>query len=440
MGCVATENSQWLYEILMLTSCYCYRRGLANALVNLPFMIIPWIAAFIADSTLVTLGWRWGIGLFAIILPICSLGLIIPLFLFQRRMAQLGAKTRYRISLFNFVSHCDLGGMVLLTAGFALLLLPLALAGTTPSKWSTPWVPALMAIGGVLLLLLLGYESSVAAHPLVPPRFLRNISLVLAWLMGLLDTFAFSVTHTYMYPWATVVHAYTARDATFLTFTAGCMQVLIGLLAGFLMFKTRKYKWLLVIGVIVRLVGYGVMLRLRGATNSTPELFIVQIIQGTGSGIILTTLIVIAQVVVPRIELSQSTALQLLIIYMGNAVGSTAAGAIYTNSLRERLEFHFPAATVQDVDEVFNTISEVSYPLRSPARLAINRAYSDVMRYMTQAALGASIGGVVLIWWLPDLTLTDEHNLAGVIEDSNRSQRGESESWVAWWWRTGRML
>jgi hypothetical protein len=75
------------------------------------------------------------------------------------------------------------------------------------------------------------------------------------------------------------------------------------------------------------------MLRLRGATNSTPEIFIVQITQGTGSGIILTILIVIAQIVVPRADLSQSTALQLLIIYMGNALGSAAAGAIYTNSL-----------------------------------------------------------------------------------------------------------
>jgi MFS family permease len=119
---------------LIQTSYYCYRRGLANALVNLPFMIIPWIAAFIANSALGPLGWRRGIGLFAIILPICSLGLIIPLFLFQRRMAQLGAKTRYSISPYNFVSHCDLGGMVLMTTGFALLLLPLALAGTTPSK------------------------------------------------------------------------------------------------------------------------------------------------------------------------------------------------------------------------------------------------------------------------------------------------------------------
>ena len=53
-------------------------------------------------------------------------------------------------------------------------------------------------------------------------------------------------------------------------------------------YKTRRYKWILAIGLFVRLSGYGVMLRLRGATNSTAELYIVQLIQGAGSGLVQT--------------------------------------------------------------------------------------------------------------------------------------------------------
>ena len=96
-----------------------------------------------------------------------------------------------------------------------------------------------MAGGAILLVLLFVYESRVAAYPLLLPSFLRNISLVLAWTMELLDTFAFSVTHTYVYPRATVAHSYSARDVTFLTLTAGCVQVLIGLLIGYLMYKIK---------------------------------------------------------------------------------------------------------------------------------------------------------------------------------------------------------
>lgn len=260
-------------------------------------------------------------------------------------MKLLVTPTKSRTTFFNFVSQIDLGGMTLLTGGFAILLLPLAIAGTTPSRWSTPWVPAVMAVGAVFLGMLVFYESKVATHPLVPVRFLRNISLVVAWTMGLLDAFAFSVTHTYMYTWSIVVHAFSAREATFLTFTAGCMQVLTGLLTGVLMYKTRRYKWILVIGLFVRLIGYGVMPRLRGATNSTAELYFVQLIQGAGSGLVQTIVLVVAQIVVPRAELSQSTALELLFIYMGNALGSTAAGAIYTNSFEGRLRAQLPSAS-----------------------------------------------------------------------------------------------
>lgn len=439
--CIGQTSMQILNQLIVADITTARWRGLANALVNLPFLVTPLVAAFLADAALKSVGWRWGVGMFGIIMPVCAGALIVPLWRFQQRMLQQGVNTRIRTSHSLFLSQIDGGGMVLLSGGFALLLLPMALAGTTPSRWSTPWVPALIAIDAALLIALPFYESRVAKTPLVPIQFLRNISLVLVWIMGVLDSFAFSVTYTYMYAWATVVHSYSARDATILVNTAGCSQVLIGLVAGFLMWKTRHYKWILAIGVSVRLVGYGVMIRLRGANNGAAEVFIVQFIQGFGSGIIQTILLVVAQVVVPRSELSQSTALELLIIYMGNALGSTAAGAIYTNSLKNRLYFHYPLASSQDVETVFNTLGENAYPVGSPARDAINHAYSDVLRYMTFAALAASIGGVLLVWLLPDLRLSDRHNLAGRSERESHdsTSKRSCESGLARWWRTGRI-
>lgn len=139
--------------------------------------------------------------MFAIIMPVCALSVVVPLLLFQRRMQRLGHSTKCRMTLHNFVSQSDPVGMALLSGGFAMLLLPLALAGGTPERWQTPWVPAVMVVGAVFLGLLLVYEGRFAAHPLNPLRFLKNISLILAWVIGLMDAFAFSVTHTYMYAW-----------------------------------------------------------------------------------------------------------------------------------------------------------------------------------------------------------------------------------------------
>ena len=46
------------------------------------------------------------------------------------------------------------------------------------------------------------------------------------------------------------------------------------------MWKTKRYKWLLVTGTAIKLIGFGLMIRLRGANNSWAEIFIVQSIQG----------------------------------------------------------------------------------------------------------------------------------------------------------------
>lgn len=207
------------------------------------------------------------------------------------------------------------------------------------------------------------------------------------------------------------------------------------------MFKTRYYKWLLVIGLFIRLIGYGVMLRLRGATNSTAELYIVQLIQGAGSGLVQTIVLVVAQVVVPRTELSQSTALELLMIYMGNALGSTAAGAIYTNSFKGLLERQLPSANDAEVNQIFNTFTDITYEEGTVEREAINVAYSSVMRYMTFSALGVSGVGVILVWWLPNLRLSEKHNLAGELEGERDEYpwRRENEAKLQHWWRTGRL-
>ncbi len=81
--CIGQTGMQILNQIIVADITSSKWRGLANGLVNLPFMIIPWCSAFIVDSALTNIGWRWGIGMFAIIIPTCSVAVILPLLWFQ---------------------------------------------------------------------------------------------------------------------------------------------------------------------------------------------------------------------------------------------------------------------------------------------------------------------------------------------------------------------
>lgn len=376
---IGQTGLQVLGQVIVADITTSRARGLANGLVQLPFMIIPWLSAFIVDSALANIGWRWGIAMYAIILPVCSCAIIVPLFYYQHRVSKIDptARRKHKQSLKSFCSQIDLGGMVLLTTGLAMVLIPIALAGKTSNSWSAPWVPTLLSIGVLLLVALVFYESRFATRPVVPPHYLRNASLVLSFIIGLLDAFAYSITHTYMYAWVTVSHNFRARDATFLTYTAGCLQVVTGLLTGWIMYRRRRYKNLLIIGVVIRLIGYGVMLRLRGTSNHIAELFAVQIVQGAGSGAVGTVVIVVAQVVVEKAQLAQATALVLLCIYLGNAMGSSTAGCIYTSMFKDRLRTHLGSQASQEtINAAFDKITGSLPKMGTPERMAINLAVS----------------------------------------------------------------
>ncbi|TVY27273.1 Siderophore iron transporter [Lachnellula hyalina] len=352
-------------------------RGLAIGASFFPFIAMPWISAFIVDSVVHGIGWRWGIGMLAILMPFCASFIIATLLYYQSRAKKAGLVAQSRISAREFCSQIDLGGTVLFSCGFAMLLLPLTLAATTTSRWHTPYIAVLLALGCAFLMALPFYEKFVAKYPLVPVHYFTNPTIVMSMLLISTDSMGFGATHTYLYPWVTVVHDFAAREATFYTFTNGVTQCTSGIIAGFIMLKTQRYKWLLMGAVAIRLVGYGIMMRLRGANNTPAELFVVQLIQGIGSGVIQTAVLVSAQIMVPHAELAQITALVICFSFLGASIGASIAGGIYTGTFGEALKRHLgDEATRALIDELLNSITGVLPRWGSMERIAIDYAAS----------------------------------------------------------------
>ena len=85
--------------------------------------------------------------MFAILMPAGASPLVATLITYQRRARKRGLAPPLRISVFDFCSQIDLGGMLLLCGGLAMLLLPMTLTQRTPGQWATPWVGAVMGLG-----------------------------------------------------------------------------------------------------------------------------------------------------------------------------------------------------------------------------------------------------------------------------------------------------
>ncbi|KAF7195112.1 Siderophore iron transporter 3 [Pseudocercospora fuligena] len=396
-------------------------RALAGSALYSPFLVTPWISGQLVDKVVDKegggIGWRWGYGMFTIIIPLGAAPLIGVLFYLQRKAVRKGLAVTKRMTFKDFCEQTDLVGLILLCGGFAMVLLPVTRLSSTDGggSWRAPWVIALIATGTCMIIWFVGHERYHAKHPVVPLRYFRQTGIVFTWLLSMFDSVAFAATHTYLFPWSVAAHNYTAKKALYLTYTNGVTTCLVGLLAGVVMYRMRSYKRMAIIASIIRLIGYALMTRLRTKDSSDFELFLVQMIQGIGTGIIEVTGFVAAQIVVPHSELAQVTALSSLGSHLGDAIGAAIAGGVYTSRMKGRLRAHLgPAVSIEEIAGIYDSILGHELPDWGTAkRVAVADAYSDIMGYVTIIGLVVSVPIIAFAFLIPDNRLGDGKNLVG---------------------------
>ncbi|KAJ3571598.1 hypothetical protein NPX13_g5320 [Xylaria arbuscula] len=182
---------QILQQIFIADTSDLPNRALFSSLPDTPFLVTTWIGSIIASAIVSTSTWRWGYGIWAIILPVTFLPLALTLFLNSRRAKRMGLQRPKRkfvkggdgkplavITSFvtNLWNELDIGGIILLSASFALILIPLTLTKSAPGGWQSPTIIALIVVGGVLLIAFPLWESSkkLAPHPLIPLELLKS--------------------------------------------------------------------------------------------------------------------------------------------------------------------------------------------------------------------------------------------------------------------------
>ena len=174
---------QILQQIFIADTTNLLNRALFSSLPDTPFLATVWIGPLIAESIRNEASWRWGYGIWAIVLPVAFMPLALSLFLAQRKASHLGL---LQPSPFKgerpwaVVKHLwfdlDFFGLLLLCAAISLILLPLPLAPTARHGWHTGSFIAMLVIGGICLLLFPFWERSrkLAPKPFFPKALFRN--------------------------------------------------------------------------------------------------------------------------------------------------------------------------------------------------------------------------------------------------------------------------
>lgn len=429
-----TTGIQVLQSIIIADTTTAKWRGLVIGIVNLPFLINFAVAGPMVDLVMRHGGWRFGFAIWTVIVPLAATPLLLTLLLGQRRAKRAGLATRssltekpWRQALWQLATELDVPGLLLFTGGWLLILLPLTLAGHGERQAQVPMTTFIL--GGVGLLLIFGWWETRASVPILPYQFLTNSAVVCTCMVGVLDFASFYISWTFLSSFVQILKGWDQTKTGYFATTQNVTSTVTGIVVGSLMAMTRRYKVLLMTGLLVRLLGVTLMVRYRTADDPTFMLVLCQLLQGIGGGSIAITMQVAVQVTVRHADVAIVTALELLTTEIGAAIGSATAGWMFQTYLPTKLRTNLPAMDADELKMVYGSLQKaLSYPLGSEERTAIIQSWVEVMRMLSVVATITLVPAVLFGLAIPDTSLPDVHGAPSHHHPHHGSRRGERRS------------
>jgi len=234
----------------------------------------------------------------------------------------------------------DILGSLCVALASASLIIAFSWAGSTHPWLSFP-VLGLLGVSTILWIVFFRIEAR-AAEPMLDPKVLSNRIFLIAAVAALLSMFG-SITLNFYFPlFLQGVKQTTAiLSGKLLTpFTALCS--LMGLPAGLILTKTKRYKWIYITGYAMLAVGMlaGVTLSLQ---TPIPLILAVSAWAGVGLGLIPTINALVVQYAVPKRLLGAATGSFYFFLMMGRAIAPAIMGSLINSTYRKNLAASLPA-------------------------------------------------------------------------------------------------
>ena len=381
---------QILQQIFIADTSDLLNRALFSSLPDIPFLITVWVGPLIANSLLAHATWRWGYGIWTIVLPAAFLPLALSLFFNMRKAAKLDMLPASPWKERSFVGGAksiwydlDVMGLLLLSAAISLILIPLTLAATAKGGWHNASIIAMLVVGCLCFLLFPLWESiqRLAPHPFLSLHLFSNRTVLAGCAIGF---FYFAVFYTSIQPYFSsylqVVHSLSITAAGHVTQTFTFTSTVTAVITSVFIKYTRHYKYFITAGACIYLIGVGFMIRYRVQPSSVSQVVGTQIAAGIGGGMVNVPAQLGIQASVSHGDVAAATAIFLTAVEIGGGVGSAISGAIWTANLLPKLELYLPPTAQADTSMIYGNLTIArSYKEGSPERVAIDRAYQETM-------------------------------------------------------------
>lgn len=427
--------------------------SLPEAVTSIPTL---YLGSIVAESMLENSTWRWGYGMWAIILPICTAPLIFIMFwLHKKAKAQGEIKTIavlknlnkedpwYKKTFQLLWVELDVLGAFLLAAGLTMTLIPINIAGKANlNRWKQAHNIVLLILGILTFGAFLVWDSVYAKKPFIPYKMVRKFTIFAACAMGFLDFMNYACFTSFLPSYLQVAGHYSPGVSTRIDNSLRVSFQIASVLVGILMKYTKRAKIYCYIGVPMVILGQGLMIYLVNMKDNKvanqASLVVAKVIFGIGRGFYQTASQVLVQAVVRKQEVAVATALFLATMSIGAAIGTTIGGAIWNNKLPAKLAKYLPAANQKSASAIFKSIVVAQkFAVGTPARIAIDRAYRETMQTLAIVSTCVIIPMLVLMFFLTDVHLDDavdreaeehEENMTTLEEQSSEKTNSKSNS------------
>lgn len=409
-------------------------RGFFGAALSIPFVVTVPVSGFIAAAFVDN--WRWGLGLFAIVVPVLLVPAIVTLYSMQRRgekmgMVTMAASKRLRTGAVGYeersrsrgfaywikllhegLKDIDILGLMILGASFSLILLPFTLAKEAKGGWANARIVAMLVIGFVLLVAFVLFEMFLAPKPLMTRRIIKNRTFLASVTIFTFNQMASAVRNTYFSSYMYIVKEWSTYKWTIFLGITTMGLCIMGPIVGLIQRRTHRYKSMMVFGAVSRLVGYGLLVQGNGSmVQDTTRLVVAQLIYCMGSFNVVGARVG-SQASVPHEDMASIIALLSLWSSLGSSVGSALSSAIWTNEMLSRMRKEMPGVDEATILKLYGSIKKLrtSYGLHHPVRQGAIRAYAHVNGHIAIAAL--VLAGVPLFatLFMPDFYLGKQQN------------------------------
>lgn len=391
------------------------------AFASSPYIATVWVGGPVANSFLNGAGFRWGFGTFAIVTPFVTMPLFF-LFLWNYRKAKkvgimptIESNRTFTQSVVYYLIEFDVLGMLLITAGLALFLLPFSLYSYQGDGWKSSMIICMIIFGGLLIIAFALYEKYLAPKTFIPFELLTDRTVLGACCLSGSLFVSFYIWDSYFSSFLQVVNNLSVTHASYVVNIYSIGSCFWSIIVGILVRWTGRFKWLaLFFGVPLTILGVGLMIHFRQPDVNIGYIIMCQIFIAFAGG----TCVICEEMAVMAATSHQYVAVVLAVEYMfssiGGAIGSTIAAAIWTGVFPQKLGEYLPPESQANLTSIYGDLTvQLSYPVGSPTRIAIAKAYGEAQKYMLTAATAVLAISLVSVAFWRDIKVKDFKQVKG---------------------------